>query len=143
MPSPNRRFETAADLANEDEAARLIYEARGYTVSKVEAILYQIDWVMTNRDGELAGWAEYKRRSRKYDTLIIGLSKLLKGIQLSQYSGKPYYIFITWPDGLHYIKINNDEQFPITLARSDRVHNGKEPMVEIPVSRFKLVEAKA
>ena len=24
-----------------------------------------------------------------------------------------------------------------------RVRNGKEPMVEIPVSRFKLVEAKA
>lgn len=37
MPSPNRRFETAADLANEEEAASLIYEARGYTVSRVEA----------------------------------------------------------------------------------------------------------
>jgi hypothetical protein len=140
---PARKNETAEDLRHQNRAKHEIEIARQMTLVDLVAPLYRVDWAMFNRNDDLRGFGEYKFRKQRYDTTILGFRKWMTGVQLSEYSGVPFYLFVEWPEGLHWFKVDNGEEFPIKLGGSSRGQHGDiEPMVHIPSGRFKLLTRK-
>lgn len=131
------RNERDIDLAREREAAARIEQAWGRSCIKLSERLYEIDWAFF-REGQLVGWGEYKWRERRYDTLLLGAAKWLRGQSLMQTSGRPFLLFIEWPDGLYWLNAEEFKTMDIRLSGNSRGQNGDiEPCVHIPISLFK------
>ena len=129
------RNESAADLANETQAAALITSNWSVSVVKLSERLYGLDWAFF-RDGTLSGWGEYKKRDTRYQTLLLSAAKYISGMQRAQWSGVPFVLFVEWPDGLFWYKCSN-EPLPILMSGNSRGQNGDiEPCVHIDSSLF-------
>ena len=48
-------------------------------------------------------WSSTKYRERRYDTLLLSAAKWMRGLYNASVSGKPFLLFIEWPDGLYWI----------------------------------------
>lgn len=128
--------ETKEDQKRESDAASVIESAFKCQCHKLSPTLYGIEWAIC-RDDQLVGWAEYKFRRKRYDTLLLSLAKWERGRKWSDLTGRPFIIFVEWPDGLYWIKTNSKEMPPIVLGGSDRGQNGdKEPCVLIETRYF-------
>lgn len=129
--------ETPEDLAHEKAAAERIEAAWGVQCIKLSEALYGLDWAFF-RHSKLVGWGEYKHRSQRYDTLILSAAKWLKGCTLARESGKPFTLFVEWPEGLYWFSYIDAPVEGITMGGNDRGQNGDiEPVVHIPTATFK------
>ena len=131
------RNETEADLAHEQAAAERIERAWDVRAVKLSERLYQLDWAFF-RNESLVGWGEYKRRGRRYDTLLLSAAKWMKGLHNASVSGRPFLLFIEWPDGLYWLDAGKAEVKDICLSGNNRGQNGdKEPCVHLDTRQFK------
>ena len=130
------RNETDADLARERAAGDIIASAWGVTTTKLSEALYGLDWAFFRQD-DLVGWGEYKHRSKRYDTLLLSAAKWMSGKFYAEQSGKPFILFVEWPDGLHWLDTTPIKPV-IRLGGNHRGQNGDlEPVVHIPTDAFK------
>lgn len=104
---------------------------------KLSERLYELDWAFF-REESLVGWGEYKYRERRYDTLLLSAAKWMRGLSSASVSGKPFLLFIEWPEGLHWLDATKAEVKDIRLSGNNRGQNGdKEPCVHIDTRLFK------
>lgn len=130
--------ETPEDLAAEQAAAELLSRAWDVEVCKLSPSLYKIDWAFY-RGGKVKAFAEYKRRSKKMNTLLLAAAKYIQLLELSRTTGVPCLLIVQWPDGLWYHKVKHPVQLPLDLRMggNSRGQNGDfEPVVYIPVDEF-------
>lgn len=102
-------YETKADVANEEAVARLITEARGYMMVKLPR-LNQMDYAAFTTDG-LKALIEIKCRRNtmaKYDSMMIGMEKVLHARQVYKHFGVKSYLFVQWTDQLGYVCLEDD-----------------------------------
>lgn len=139
------RYETARDLAAESNAAGVIAAAWGVEVKKIPDS-YGADW-MIERDGSHVGWGEYKRRNMvwgQYPTVVLSVRKVVDLIRLADVAGRSLF-FVEANDGIRYASVLAHDQFRITMGgRTCRTRDAAdvEPVVQIPVDRFKPVVTK-
>lgn len=134
--------ETAEDLANENEAAEIIARVWEVEVIKLSDYLYRADWALVENGGVKA-FAEFKRRSKKHDKLMISVAKYMYLLELSRCTGLPSLLIIRWPDGLWYHKITYPVLLPldIRVGGNSRGQNGDiEPIIYIPIEQFKQIK---
>ena len=104
---------------------------------------YGADW-MIERDGVHVGWGEYRRRDLEwgqYPTIMLSVRKVCDLIRLADVAGKSLF-FVEANDGLRYVQIVASDQFAVEMGgRTCRTRDAAdvEPVVQIPVDRFKLV----
>lgn len=136
------RYETDADLAAESSAAVVIEAAWGVKVTKIPDS-YGADW-MIERDGKHVGWGEYKRRSMtwgQYPTIVLSVRKVADLIRLADVAGRSLF-FVEADDGMRYASVLAHDEFRIEIGgRTCRTRDAAdvEPVVQIPVDRFKPV----
>lgn len=128
--------ESAEDIAREQAAANTLSDLWNADVLKLSDTLYGLDWVFS-RDNEVCAFGEFKYRTKKYDTLLLGLGKVMKMQQVHEMTGLPVLLVISWPDGLWYWEYNKDDIHKVQVGGNFRGQNGDtEPVVHIPVDRF-------
>lgn len=140
------RNETTEDLAHEAIAKSRIELERNVQIIKLSPVLYRVDWALFNHNDTLRGFAEYKFRSRRYDTLMLGARKWQTGCDMADFYDVPFYLFVDWPEGLYWYRWHPEDErpnFKVKLDGSSRGQNGDiEPCVHIPTDLFKLVSKK-
>ena len=102
-------YETKTDVANEERVAELITEKRGYMMVKLPR-LAQLDYAAFTTDG-LKALIEIKCRRNtmaKYDSMMVGMDKVLYARQINQHFGVKSYLFVQWTDQLGYVCLNED-----------------------------------
>jgi len=134
-------YETRGDIANEERALRAI-ESRAKKRGVKLPMSYRMDYAMITEQKEITSWIEVKTRKHnkgRYETLAIGLNKLMAGIALEERTKLPFFLIIAWDDFIGYIRISSLEGFKIAMGgRTDRDDDqDQEPMVHIPVEQFK------
>ena len=135
------RNETAQDLKHEGSAQAIIARKWGYQIVKLSPLAYRVDWALFHPESKRVRiFAEYKRRDKRYDTLLLSASKIAAGRALADSFGCLFVIFVEWPEGL-FFWTDDGRRFPLELrGRTDRGQNGDlEPTVMIPVTLFKEV----
>lgn len=138
-PQWRPRNETPEDLRHEAEAAGVLQSKFDITVQKLSETLYGFDWALC-KDDELLAFAEFKQRKTKYDTLLLSAAKFEHGTRFAKRFGKPFVLFVRWPDGLHSLKVEDEFVPEIKLGGNNRGQNGDvEPCVFIPVELFSKI----
>lgn len=130
--------ETPEDLAAEQLAAERLCQAWDTQVCKLSPTLYRVDWVFY-RGGKPKAFAEFKRRSKKLDPLLIAAAKYIQLLELNRTTGLPCFLIVEWPEGLWYHKVKHPVQLPLDLQMggNSRGQNGDfEPVMYIPISKF-------
>ena len=140
------RNETDQDLARERAAADAIVEAfaqrgrAGLKALKLGETLYQIDWAFFDHGQQgrpLVSWGEFRWRDRRYDTYVMKYSKLVAGRKWMRATGKPFLMYVEWPDGIWYWRVPEVVDLQVYLFESTRQQNGdNEPVVHVPVNWF-------
>lgn len=137
--------ETAADRERERQTAEWLGARWKCDVVKMPN-LYPCDYMAKRGKGEVKAFIEIKVRKASYPTLKISLMKIMKGVEMSEFSGIPFYLIVAWPkDGREVVMALEvkRQQFRIEYwGRDDRGQQQQgdyEPAVEIPMSEFKLV----
>jgi hypothetical protein len=129
--------ETVGDLAREKAAGERIESAWGVRCLKLSEALYGVDWAFS-RGSALVGWGEYKHRAKQYDTLILSAAKWLKGCALARESGRPFILFVDWPEGLYWFGHTDHPVEGIAISGNNRGQNGDiEPVVHLPTAAFR------
>lgn len=114
-------YETKADVANEEAVARKIGEARGYMMVKLPP-RNQMDYAAFSTEG-LKALIEIKTRNvlkNKYDSMMIGMEKVLFARQVHQHFGVKSFFFVQWNDELGYVSLNEE----CTLDMGGRTDRG-------------------
>lgn len=114
------KYETSNDRSNEQEVADVIGAARGYMMEKLPP-MSKMDYAAFSTEG-LKAFIEIKRRKvakGKYDTMMIGMEKVLWARQVSQSFGIKSYFFIQWDDALGYVCLDNECELDLG-GRTDR-----------------------
>lgn len=100
---------------------------------------YGADFVV-DRNGKLLCWVEVKCRNAFYAQPFISLQKMLKSVELSERTLRPFYLIFSFP---------NDQMFAKQVTRADLVNlqmGGRkdrgdwqdvEPMVMFKIKDFK------
>jgi hypothetical protein len=136
--------ETQEDLAAERAAADILCRAWDAEVCKLSPMLYKVDWVFY-RQGKVKAFAEFKRRNRKMDTLLLSAAKYIQLLELNRMTGIMSMLVVQWPDGLWYHEVQSPAVLPLDLRMggNSRGQNGDyEPVIYIPVSEFIEVKLK-
>ena len=84
-------FETAGDQINEMRIASMIANTYGVRAVKNKPFA-AIDTILIDDDRQVVGFVEAKRRTSKYETLIISYEKWMAAQTLARESGKPVLI---------------------------------------------------
>lgn len=114
------KYETNKDVANEKNVAEKIAAARGYMMVKLPP-MHPMDYAAFSTEG-IKAFIEVKCRNvdkAKYDTMMIGMEKVLWARQVKQSFGISCFFFVQWEDALGYISLNADCEIDIG-GRSDR-----------------------
>lgn len=135
-------YETATDISREAGIAASLAACWDCRFQKMPKF-YGVDFAAL-RKGEITAWFEIKHRFASYPSYRLSLHKWMRGIELSEITGKPAFIVVSWPvDGKReviYRAINRDPVKVVLGGRKDRGDpDDIEPMVEIPVGEFKRV----
>lgn len=134
-------YESKEDLANEKEVANFLSSKTGFVFHKLK-IAYHVDWLVMDK-GKPKYVAEIKRRfnpSTEYPTLMLSLQKWMKGKEMAAEMNIEFVLIIKWNDGLFSYKAEKDGVTYGFGGRYDRDDpQDQEPMVFIPVSKFKRI----
>ena len=134
-------YESKKDLANEKEVAGFLSSKTGYVFHKLK-IAYHVDWLVMDKE-KPKYVAEIKRRlnhSSKYPTLMLSLQKWMKGKEMAAEMNIKFVLIIKWDDGVFFYKAKKDDVTYGFGGRYDRDDSqDQEPMVFIPVSKFKRI----
>lgn len=133
-----QKYETDADLMNEKDVANKIASARGYMMQKL-APMSRMDYAAFSTEG-LKAFIEIKRRKvlrSKYDTVMLGMEKVLWARQVSKHFGVKSYFFVQWNDVLGYVCLDNDCE----LDMGGRTDRGDPLDVEL-LAYFKISDFK-
>lgn len=83
-------------------------------------------------------WGEFKRRNRRYDTIILSYAKFERGMTLANNSKLPFMFVIEIDGTLYWNQLKSC--YEVQIAGNHRGQNGDiEPCVFIPFSEFKPV----
>ena len=149
--------ETRQNLEDEESARKRLSEAWRCQILKLRPALYYVDWALyrTPRSQnqhrevkqELAGWAEYKRRSgpsTKYELWQVSHAKWMHLKWLSERSLVPFMLALEWDDGLFFASWTHvsGATYPMTTMVNDSREEGRqdgdlEPAIAIPRTEFK------
>ena len=132
--------ETQEDLDNENRVAQILSQKWKTEVLKLSPALYTVDWSFS-RNGVVTAFGEYKKRSKKYNEVMLSAAKLMKMQQLHDFTGLPVLLIIEWPDGIWYWDMSADKwEGNFVVSGNPRGQNGDiEPTVMIPMSKFRNV----
>lgn len=136
------RNETEEDLTNENNAAKILAEKWQVSVHKLSESLYGLDWAFS-RNEKVIAFGEFKKRSKKFNTLLLSAAKYHKMVQLYKQTGIPTFLIVEWPEGIYYLDIGEPEmKLNIFMGGNfSRAQNGDlEPIVYIPVDKFTKIE---
>lgn len=136
-------YETQADQQHEQAVVDLLCRKWDCSAHKTPKF-YSVDWSL-GKGRVVKAMAEIKFRNASYPTYILSLHKWVDMCTSSIMSGLPYLLVVCWPeDGKRVVRYLRAEH-----GVHDRViHGGRtdrgdsqdvEPLVEISVSKFKLV----
>lgn len=129
-------YETTINITKEAAIAGELSAAWNCDVIKLPR-LYSCDYAAM-RDGSVSAWIEIKCRNRSYPTYLLSLHKWLKGVELSNVTGKPFILVVSWDDKIIYKNVTNEPVKIVIGGRKDRGDPADiEPMVEIEISGFK------
>lgn len=136
------QYESQADVSREASVAEILASSWKCGISKLPR-LYSCDYAAM-RSGEISAWVEIKCRNASYPTYIISLHKWMKGIELSEATGLPFLLVVSWPvNGKREVMFLNVKRGPVKViigGRKDRNDAAdQEPMVEVPLSEFRRV----
>lgn len=135
-------YETAHDRARETGVSEALALAWRCEVHKLPR-LYACDFAVM-RDNVVQAWLEIKVRNASYSTYLLSLHKWIKGVELSEATGKPFLLVVSWPvDGERVICYRPLVREPVHVVLGGRKDRGDpndvEPMVEIPMSGFRTI----
>lgn len=136
-------YETAQDRTNEQQVIDLLCRVWSCTAEKTPRY-YPVDWSL-QKGSSVKALIEIKCRDKSYSSYIISLKKFSEMAMQSLMSNVPFFLVICWPEAgkrvVRYAKVTSD-------LHSNVIHGGRkdrgdaqdqEPMVDIPINKFKLV----
>lgn len=135
-------YETPEDQSHERQVVDLLCAKWGCTAAKTPRF-YGVDWSL-QKGNEVKAMAEVKFRKASYPTYILSLHKFVEMCQSAAVSGLPYFLVVSWPEEsqrvVRYVSVTPEiKQRVIHGGRKDRGDaQDVEPVVEIPMSKFKL-----
>lgn len=135
------RYESKADLENEQRAIERYCEARGFTFSRIAKRTYSADYHIFWKD-KIAGVVEYKRRNyprEEFKDLLLSVKKWRACREHAKYLRVPFILLVEWNDGL-YRYVDNGRTVPVSFkGRTDRRDPADlEACVMIPVIWFEM-----
>lgn len=136
-------YETQHDRDNERSVIDLLCRKWGCAANKTPQF-YCVDWSLA-RGQEVKSLVEIKFRKASYPTYILSLHKYTEMLMSAFASQLPHLLVVCWPeDGkrvVRYVKVS--PEIPARVIHGGRKDRGDtqdmEPMVEIPIGKFKLV----
>jgi len=133
-------YESALDIKHELSVKSLLEERWGMVLQKLP-VTYNLDYMGT-RDGVLLSWIEIKARNitiDQYPSIMLSLTKFLKGIELYTLTKAPFIFVVKTVDGLYYHTYDPQLTYPIEYGgrtTQTRTPVDREPVVQIPSSWF-------
>lgn len=136
-------YENEKSLETERRAISIVADKWGTDVVKLPR-RYSIDFALLRGD-QIKAWVEFKSRKNprdKFPTYIFGLYKYRNLVSLSESTSIPAFMIVEWEDVMGYVQIPTEHKiiFSGTVKRGD--WEDMEPMVEIPVSAFQIIDKK-
>jgi hypothetical protein len=135
-------YESQNDLSNEKDVANYLADKWSCVFKKLP-ISYNVDWLLINNSETPKAFAELKCRNNesiKYPTLLLSLSKWMKGKELGKELNIPFIVIVRWTDGVYFHIAGKHEVTYGFGGRRDRNDaQDVEPIVLIPTDTFKKV----
>jgi len=141
--------ESSVDKYHEREAGLKIENKWDLQVFEC-AKFYRCDWQLM-RNGKHLAFAEYKFSTKKIkekgEHYWINLSKIMFAESLIMISGKPWFLFVEFPEGIFYYQLDYPVHpfFEITrfVKKDEDGKYSKQPCAILPIKEFsKLDEDK-
>lgn len=136
-------YENETTLANERAVITVLADKWGVEVVKLPR-RYSADFALL-RGKEIMSWAELKSRGNPihtYPTYQVSLHKYMNLLSLSRDTGIRSMLIVEWQDCVGYINV----PAPINIVFGGTTKRGdwedKEPMIEVPISEFKIIHRK-
>lgn len=114
-------YENRETMEQEEEVIK-VFSARGKIEHHKMPRRYEIDY-MLSRAGHLYGWAEVKVRPgvEKYESFIIGASKVLSGRRLAEVFGGRFLIIVRRTNDIMVLDATAERPFHVGIGgRYDR-----------------------
>ena len=142
------KYETPADKEREEFILQVATKQWGLEAQKLSAVNYKVDYVFHTK-GVIQCFVEIKDRTASgklssFSTVYIGLAKVLAGTLLARHTGVEFVFIVKFEDGIFFHTFKDEDSFPVRVKGSyyeQRCDFDIEPIVEIPVERFNLLEA--
>lgn len=136
-------YENETTLANERAIITVVADKWGVEVQKLPR-RYSVDFALL-RGKEIMAWAELKSRGNPihtYPTYHLALHKYKNLLALTRDTDIRSMLIVDWQDCVGYIDFPTSINivFGGTTKRGD--WEDREPMVEIPISAFKIISRK-
>lgn len=136
-------YESSNDICREAGVAEILSSSWRCAIHKLPR-LYSCDFAAM-REKAIHAWLEIKVRNASYSTYLISLHKWMKGVELAEVSGKPFFLVVSWPVNgkqvVMYYPVTREKVRVVIGGRRDRNDPADiEPMVEIPTDRFRRVQ---
>jgi len=134
------RYENPIDLENEKIVANEIKKRFRLDLKKLP-IDYNVDYALMS-NSKIRAWAEVKSRSCKstaYDSYMISLNKILRGLWISQQTDRPLFLFVKWKDLTGYCKIETITGLGWGGREDRNDWQDLEPMCHYPITNFKTL----
>ena len=139
--------ESSVDKHNERKAGGLIEDKWNLQVFEC-AKFYRCDWQLM-RNGKHLAFAEYKFSTKsikeKGENYWINLSKVMFAESLIMISGKPWFLFVEFPEGLFYYQLDYPVHpfFEITrfVKKDPDGKYNKQPCAILPIKEFHQLDA--
>jgi hypothetical protein len=135
-------YESQTDLSNEKDVASYLSDKWNCLFQKLP-ISYNVDWLLIDTTEKPKAFAELKCRnneSTKYPTLLLSLSKWMKGKELAKELNIPFIVIVRWTNGVYFHVAGKHEVKYGFGGRRDRNDlQDVEPIVLIPTETFRKV----
>ena len=133
------KYETVRDLQHEEKAMLEVAKVFNCIARKLP-VSYGFDYSLS-RDGQVLAAVEFKKRTKKYPTLLLSLLKIKTANALRDVGLRPLLV-VEWPDGIYFHEFRKN--YDISYGgRTDRGDSADiEPCVFIPIDEFQKVLTK-
>ena len=122
------------------------WSQKGWTSISLEKLppSYYLDFTVVRDSRYVEAWLEVKERGAFYGDWLFPLAKWLRGLELAEASGKPFYICFSYPDRatgderICYLEGIREMEPPVVWAgRKDRGYeNDMFPHIQLPHKWF-------
>ena len=141
------KYETPEDLTREEFILQVATKTWGLEAQKLSGVNYKVDYVFHTK-GVIQCFVEIKDRTTSgkmssFPTVYIGLAKVLAGTLLARHTGVEFVFIVKFEDGIFFHTFKDEDSFPVRVkgrTNDPRCVEDIEPIVEIPVERFNLLE---